>query len=406
VTDPSRRRRNPPWTYDELVLALDVYVRRGLPSVTDPDVVELSAVLNRLSAGAVHPELRTYRNANGVHLKLCNFRAKEHPGHGMAHGNHLEHDVWDRFRHKQDELHATAAAIRNRMTVARDTSPVATQRGGQLGRVSKLTGEGAEHSKVLTTLSKALVREATELHGLVAALDANESGSLVVPDGAVSLSDRLATLTAMISNIGDIVGDASALEPAERVPPRTMRNCDLPRRVPKRDSPKLVIFPCGDAASVRHFNRTVRRPVDLTQRGLNLEPAFTQLRGDYSYAAARVWGVMPRQGGNVSRYGRCSAGDVAVFTGGRKAFCVVTIAGKIRSPQIAQSLWHTDRSGQTWELVFLLSDPVDLHIPYERLSAVLGYRANYAYQSFSVLSEQAAARFREEFESSVRHLWR
>ena len=41
-------KRNPPWARDELILALDLYLRldRRLPNPTDPDAVALSAMLN------------------------------------------------------------------------------------------------------------------------------------------------------------------------------------------------------------------------------------------------------------------------------------------------------------------------------------------------------------------------
>src|SRR5713226_9829075 len=110
MTTP-KRRRNPPWNYDELVLAMDLYVRRGLPYAADPEVIELSGLLNRLRLDEDEGSSHTFRNPNGVHLKLCNFRAKDQPGHGMAHGNHLEHDVWDRFANHKTDLHREVAAI-------------------------------------------------------------------------------------------------------------------------------------------------------------------------------------------------------------------------------------------------------------------------------------------------------
>jgi hypothetical protein len=82
MTTSATKRRNPPWTYDELVLAFDPYVRRGLPNVGDLEVVELSSFLNDLRTADGHASSSTLRNPNGVHLKLCNFRAKDQPGRG------------------------------------------------------------------------------------------------------------------------------------------------------------------------------------------------------------------------------------------------------------------------------------------------------------------------------------
>jgi hypothetical protein len=104
--------RNPPWTQEELILALDLYVRRGLPPPTDPDVVELSSVLNALRGQAEVPDADRFRNTNGVHMKLGNFRAHDRPGGGLTHGNRLEAGVWGRFKDNLDVLAQEASRIR------------------------------------------------------------------------------------------------------------------------------------------------------------------------------------------------------------------------------------------------------------------------------------------------------
>ena len=44
--------RNPDWAEDELVLALDLYFRRGLPGPTDVEVIDLSELLQRFGTPA------------------------------------------------------------------------------------------------------------------------------------------------------------------------------------------------------------------------------------------------------------------------------------------------------------------------------------------------------------------
>jgi 5-methylcytosine-specific restriction protein A len=67
--------RNPNWTRDELILALDVYMRHrpGVLGNTSPEVIELSEMLNQL-ARVGRDRSPTHRNANGVAMKLLNFR--------------------------------------------------------------------------------------------------------------------------------------------------------------------------------------------------------------------------------------------------------------------------------------------------------------------------------------------
>jgi hypothetical protein len=106
---------NPPWRYEELVLAMDLYVRRGIVAKTDPEVTKLSRLLNALSGVRQAKGSGLYRNANAVHMKLANFRARDQKGQGLQHGNQLEQVVWDRFQNREDLLAAAALEITSRI---------------------------------------------------------------------------------------------------------------------------------------------------------------------------------------------------------------------------------------------------------------------------------------------------
>jgi hypothetical protein len=59
-------QRNPPWARDELILALDLYVRAGMSMLPaeNADVVELSRVLNASRIHADRPDAARFRNPN------------------------------------------------------------------------------------------------------------------------------------------------------------------------------------------------------------------------------------------------------------------------------------------------------------------------------------------------------
>jgi 5-methylcytosine-specific restriction enzyme A len=107
--------RNPTWSYDELILALDLYTRRGLLGKADPDVVELSNLLNSLPIHTVRPDIERFRNFNGVALKLANFAALDpgHGGKGMSSTGLRDREVWDLFVDDRGELARLAAALRD-----------------------------------------------------------------------------------------------------------------------------------------------------------------------------------------------------------------------------------------------------------------------------------------------------
>ena len=101
VSEPPAR--NPAWTRDELILALDLYVRftGNPPDKGSKEIVALSALLNRI-AGGLEGGAVTFRNPNGVYMKLMNFRRfdpvyQARGKSGLTRGNKLEEVVWNDF---------------------------------------------------------------------------------------------------------------------------------------------------------------------------------------------------------------------------------------------------------------------------------------------------------------------
>jgi 5-methylcytosine-specific restriction protein A len=117
-------RRNPPWAWDEIVLALDLYFRIGVQSSTHPEVIELSGILNRLPIHSVRPQADKFRNPNGVNLKLANLAHfdDDYAGEGMARGSRRDREVFDTYVNRRDELATIAAEIRS--LAAAGTAPV------------------------------------------------------------------------------------------------------------------------------------------------------------------------------------------------------------------------------------------------------------------------------------------
>lgn len=109
--------RNPPWTRDELILALDLFFRVDPIRISSdaPEVVELSAVLNELPIHAERPDGDRFRNPNGVHMKLSNFLRfdPDYSGRGLTRGGHLEEAIWGEFAGDRTKLSATAKSIRD-----------------------------------------------------------------------------------------------------------------------------------------------------------------------------------------------------------------------------------------------------------------------------------------------------
>ena len=125
--------RNPNWAREELILALDLYLRfrQSPPGKTSPEVRELSELLRQIAINAMQVS-STYRNANGVYMKMMNFRSidPEYTANGrvgLSSINELERSVWDEFADNAAELEVAARAIR--ASVSRNDSEISDGEG-------------------------------------------------------------------------------------------------------------------------------------------------------------------------------------------------------------------------------------------------------------------------------------
>ena len=144
--------RNPLWSRDELILALDLYLTNPAnpPHKGSPAVADLSATLNkmhRLNGVSAAP---TLRNENGVYLKMMNLRALD-PAFtvqgkvGMQSGGKLEKVVWAEYAGRRDVLAADAKEVRLAVGSADEgavsklpmTEPYEGEEGGVLMRLHK-----------------------------------------------------------------------------------------------------------------------------------------------------------------------------------------------------------------------------------------------------------------------------
>ena len=110
------------WTREEIILAMDFYVTCGaidggpIPGQHSDQIARLSALLKKLSAYPPEVQGATYRNTDGVYLKLMNLRAVQTGGaHGMNRISQTDTAVWRDYIDNLGALHAEATAIRQRL---------------------------------------------------------------------------------------------------------------------------------------------------------------------------------------------------------------------------------------------------------------------------------------------------
>ncbi len=108
--------RNPKWTRDELILALDLYFKIDASYIDskNKDVIELSKILNNLPIHKKESKDDVFRNPTGVSMKLRNFQSID-PRYrsGLPNGARLDKVIWDEFENDRKRLQGIAKNIKD-----------------------------------------------------------------------------------------------------------------------------------------------------------------------------------------------------------------------------------------------------------------------------------------------------
>lgn len=138
-------RRNPNWSFEETVLALDLYLQKRpvLPPETDPSVIELSNFLRNRAMVLGISGSDNFRNPTGVSMKLSNisrFDTKLMPGRaGLPNGSAIEEAVWLGYAGDQARLREAVDNIRAEIPLKAPSGAV-SEANGTLPHAIHVTG--------------------------------------------------------------------------------------------------------------------------------------------------------------------------------------------------------------------------------------------------------------------------
>lgn len=109
------RTFDPDWTWDELVLALDLYMRSNGSMLWKeaPEVLELREFLVAMPDHKHIRHLPGLRGGGSIHMKLGNFRYLDPDRDGgLKQYSSLDEQVWSEYADDPERLHRTAESIR------------------------------------------------------------------------------------------------------------------------------------------------------------------------------------------------------------------------------------------------------------------------------------------------------
>lgn len=109
--------RNPPWTRDELILALDVYLRYNPSKISKhhPEIMNLSRALKKLPLHRHRADRKSFRSPASVYMQLRTFMSLDPRSRaaGLTHVNRLEQQIWREYSRDLTTLNKLAVALRS-----------------------------------------------------------------------------------------------------------------------------------------------------------------------------------------------------------------------------------------------------------------------------------------------------
>jgi 5-methylcytosine-specific restriction protein A len=124
--------KSPPWTRDEIILALDLYLRVGrrVPNPGDRPVIEVSRYLNQMPIHPPSARAPNFRNPAGVVLKVANLRAfdKSTTSVGMSRGSRLDREIYEEFEDAPELVSRAAREVLRRYGLLGETHTPETPR--------------------------------------------------------------------------------------------------------------------------------------------------------------------------------------------------------------------------------------------------------------------------------------
>ena len=156
--------------------------------------------------------------------------------------------------------------------------------------------------------------------------------------------------------------------------------------------PRVVLQPSSNKDAREHYRDTIDSPVRFADHASLLGPEEAGLKVAFPSGAAAMWGVTP---GREGQWDKFQPGDITLFSRDGHFFGVGTMVLKFHNEPLARALWREDKEGRTWEFMYALDEIRSLHIPYEEMNRIIGYKAGNNFMGFTVLDEEKSERVLE-----------
>jgi len=171
VTCWAMSSRPPPWSRQELVLALELYFDVGAADYrSSRRVQELSHLIRAMHAGQTYLEDTRFRSPSSVSRKLKNIAwvdPSNTRGTAQSHGSAVDEEIWDEFADDRGRLAVEAAAIRASIGSGfKGPTPSGAAPSEVGSALDAIRGEAGKRTRGQGYLSSAAARLTLERHSM------------------------------------------------------------------------------------------------------------------------------------------------------------------------------------------------------------------------------------------------
>ena len=162
---------------------------------------------------------------------------------------------------------------------------------------------------------------------------------------------------------------------------------------------RIILAPSASISALEHYENTIKGPVPLPRiKTLVTDEEWQQLIELYPNGQAQIWGARPGPR-NRKNFARIKDNDIVLFYRNQTYFSSYRVTTKLgrQATELAKELWGTDSDGNTWDLIYFLSDGRDENIKVGDLWKISGQGPRSLVRGLWILDRAPSARCIEHF---------
>jgi len=172
------------------------------------------------------------------------------------------------------------------------------------------------------------------------------------------------------------------------------------KRIGQSVAGRRIILAPASVNTQQHFENTIKGPVPLSRiRDLVTDDEWQLLMELYPNGQAQIWGARPGPR-NRKNFARIKDNDIVLFYRDGTYFSSYRVTTKLgrQATELAEELWGRDSDGNTWDLIYFLSDGRAESVAVGDLWKVAGQGPKSLVRGLWILDRAPSARCIEHFE--------